>query len=104
MDTSINRGIPDSIRLNDKQNTMATTTIKLDKNTRERLDKLRVHPKESFDDILKRMLDILSIVRMAPERARSRLLLIERQKKIFMPRKSVSKKQAPKKGAEEMKQ
>jgi len=58
------------------------TTIKLDKITKERLDKLRVHSRESYDEILQRVLGILNLSRVDPEKAQSRLRGIERQKRM----------------------
>ncbi len=60
----------------------AVTTIKLYKNTKERLEKLRLHKRESYDDIMQNILEILNLCRASPEKARLRLLEIDRQKKI----------------------
>ncbi len=58
------------------------TTVKLLKGTKDRLDKLRVHRRETYDEILQRVLGILNTCRAEPEKAQSRLLAIERQKKL----------------------
>jgi Zn-finger protein len=58
------------------------TTVKLDRKTKDRLDRLRVHTRETYDEILQRVLGILNICRDDPERAQARLRAIERQKKI----------------------
>jgi hypothetical protein len=58
------------------------TTIKLNRKTKERLDKLRVHKRETYDEILQRVLSILNICITNPELARSKLASIERQKKV----------------------
>ena len=55
------------------------TTIKLTKNTKSRLDKLRVHKRDSYDEILQRMLNILNTCRLEPNRAQAKLRNIERQ-------------------------
>jgi len=57
------------------------TTIKLKKTTKERIEKLRTYPRETYDDILQRMLGILNLARMNPEKAQSKLLNIDRQHK-----------------------
>jgi len=57
------------------------TTIKLGKNTKERLGHLRVYHRETFEEILQKMLGILNICRVNPERARARLMAIDRQRK-----------------------
>lgn len=57
------------------------TTIKVDKKTKDRIDKLRVHKRETYDEILQRVLGILNVARVNPERAQARLRVIERQSK-----------------------
>jgi hypothetical protein len=56
------------------------STIKLSKSTKGRLDHLRVYRRETYDEILIKMLDILNLVRQEPERARAKLIAIDRQK------------------------
>jgi hypothetical protein len=60
---------------------MKITTIKLNNATKERLDKLRVYQRETYDEILGEALDILSLCRISPERARGKLLVIERERR-----------------------
>lgn len=55
------------------------TTIKLSKKTKQRLDKLKVYKRESYEEIVQKILDILNICRVSPERAQRRLILLERQ-------------------------
>lgn len=55
------------------------TTLKLKKTTKERMEKLRTYPRETYDDILQRMLGILNLTRVNPEKAQSKLLIIDRQ-------------------------
>lgn len=55
------------------------TTIKLLNETKNRLDKLRTHKRETYDEILQRTLSILNLARFNPERAQARLRVIERQ-------------------------
>ena len=59
---------------------MTITTIKLDKNTKKRLDKLKSYKRETYNDVLIKMLDILNITRINPEKARFRLIQISRKK------------------------
>ena len=59
------------------------TTIKVNKKTKDRIDKLRVHKRETYDEILQRVLSILNICISNPEKARSKLVSIERQKRII---------------------
>jgi hypothetical protein len=56
---------------------MTTTTIKLSRETKERLEKLREHKRESYDDILRKMLGILNITKSEPEKARSILQKVD---------------------------
>jgi hypothetical protein len=60
---------------------MATTTIKLSKLTKERLDKLKEYKRETYEEILQKMLGILTICRTSPERARENLIALERKKR-----------------------
>ena len=57
------------------------TTIKLGKETKERVDKFRVYRRETYDEILQKLLEILNLCRASPERARARLISIDRQKR-----------------------
>ncbi len=54
------------------------TTIKLNKKTKERIDKLRMHKRETYDEILQSLLDILNLCRVYPEKAKIRLLNMEK--------------------------
>ena len=56
------------------------TTVKLHKKTKERLEKLRVYPRETYDEILGKIIDILNLVRQEPDRARAKLIAIDRHK------------------------
>jgi mRNA-degrading endonuclease RelE of RelBE toxin-antitoxin system len=58
---------------------MKTTTIKLHKKTKERLDHLCEHKRETYDDVLQKVLEIMNICKFNPERARSRLIKIDRE-------------------------
>ena len=60
---------------------MAITTIKLEKETKERLEKLREHKRETYDEILKKILWILNLVKFEPEKARAALDKIDEARK-----------------------
>jgi len=49
------------------------TTIKLLEETKLRIEKLREHKRESYDDILRKILYILNIARDSPEKAKRTL-------------------------------
>ncbi|MBT6689812.1 hypothetical protein HN903_00615 [archaeon] len=67
------------------------TTIKLLEETKFRIEKLREHKRESYDDILRKILYILNTARDSPEKAkrilekiselRNRMIEEERQQK-----------------------
>ncbi len=61
---------------------MPITTMKLSTETKERLNHLRSYKRESYEEILQKLLEILNICRVSPERAKSKLLAIEGRKKI----------------------
>jgi hypothetical protein len=46
------------------------TTIKLLEETKNRIEKLREHKRESYDDILRKILYVLNTARDSPEKAR----------------------------------
>lgn len=54
------------------------TTIKLSKNTKARLEKLKLHKKESHEDSIKRILGILNTLKENPFNAKVRLTEIEK--------------------------
>jgi hypothetical protein len=49
---------------------MAITTIKLSKETKKRLDSLREYKKESYDEILGKILSVLNMCKLDPLKAR----------------------------------
>jgi serine/threonine-protein kinase RIO1 len=49
---------------------MALTTIKLSKETKKRLDNLREYKKESYDEILGKILSVLNMSKLDPLKAR----------------------------------
>ena len=52
---------------------MTKTTIKLDKDTKSRLDKLKIHKRDSYDDVIQKILSILNTLKDNPFQARTRL-------------------------------
>lgn len=58
------------------------TTIKVDKETKLRLDKLKIHEKESYDEILQKILYILNLCKSGSSEARARLLAIDKAKAL----------------------
>lgn len=57
---------------------MRITTIKLEKKTKERLERLKIHPKESYNEAIKKALEILNICRQNPLKGREKLMEIDR--------------------------
>ena len=53
------------------------TTIKLLEETKLRIEKLREHKRESYDDILRKILYVLNVARESPEKAKRVLERIE---------------------------
>ena len=58
------------------------TTIKLAKETKSRLDSLKEHKRESYEEVIEKILGILNICKVNPLRARARLVGIDRQKRV----------------------
>ncbi len=56
---------------------MEITTIKLTKKTKSRLDKLKTHKRDSYEEIVQRMLEILNISRLNPSKAKEKLMEID---------------------------
>ncbi len=63
---------------------MVITTIKLQKETKERLEKLRESKRESYDDILRKILFVLNATRDNPNKAKNILEKVdELRKRMF---------------------
>lgn len=62
------------------------TTIKLDKETKERIEKLREHKRESYDELLRKILGILNITKLEPEKARGILEKIDETRTRNFPK------------------
>lgn len=77
-----------------------TTTIKLTKDTKSRLDRLKEHEKESYEETIKKALNILNITQRSPMLGARILRDIERGKKrgrlIDNPEKIIRRRLAPK--------
>lgn len=58
-----------------------STTIKLSKKTKERLDRLREYKNESYEEVIVKILDIFNLYRVNPGEAVARLALLEQQRK-----------------------
>lgn len=66
------------------------TTLKLESETKQRLEKLREHKRETYDEILRKMLFILNKVRVEPEKAQGILEIIdEKRKRMFEEEKQI---------------
>lgn len=57
------------------------TTVKLKSKTKLRLDHLRVYRRETYDEILEKILDVLNLCRLNPESARAKLIAIDKAKR-----------------------
>ena len=68
-----------------------STTIKIERKTKSRIDKLKSYKRETYDDILQKVLEALNICRINPESARARLVAIDRQNRKLR-RKSIKRK------------
>jgi len=74
------------------------TTIKLQFQTKSRLDKLKEHKRETYDDILRKMLWLLNTLKTAPEKAQYTLKKIDEvQEKLKQKSKNSEPKQENKK-------
>ena len=54
------------------------TTIKLSKLTKERLSKLKSHKRETYEEILQEILNILNLCKANPLKARSKLISLDK--------------------------
>jgi predicted transcriptional regulator len=57
------------------------TTIKLSDTTKQRIDHLKRYPRETYEEILVRMLELLNLTRQSPERARIALIKLEKERR-----------------------
>ncbi len=70
------------------------TTIKISKATKSRIENLRSYKRESYEEIMEKILSVLNLCRIAPESAQRKLILIdkERQRNLKINNKSEAKK------------
>jgi len=68
-----------------------STTIKLSRKTKERLTNLKEHSAESYEEVLKKILYILNLIRKSPELGNKALRIID---------KNIKRKQAVNKEAD----
>ncbi len=60
------------------------TTLKLERETKDRLEKLREHKRETYDDIIRKILYVLNTAREEPAKAKTILEFIdEKRKRMF---------------------
>jgi len=57
------------------------TTIKISGSTKERIERLRLYPRETYEEVMQRILEILNISRISPERAQMKLIAFDKQKR-----------------------
>ncbi len=57
------------------------STIKLSKDTKQRLEKLKEHKRETYEDIVKKILYVLNIVRESPDKAKGILEFIDEKRR-----------------------
>ena len=55
-----------------------TTTIKLSNETKQRLDKLKEHDRETYEQILRKILFVLNMAKKQPEKAQKILNKIDK--------------------------
>ena len=56
------------------------STIKLSKETKQRLEKLKEHNRETYEDLVKKILYVLNIVRESPDKAKGILEFIDEKR------------------------
>ena len=64
--------------------TKKITTIKLSEETKLRIEKLREHKRESYDEILRKILYVLNTVRDEPEKAKRVLVKISENRERIL--------------------
>ena len=62
----------------EEQEKSKITTIKLSQQTKDRLDKLKSHKRETYEGILQEILNILNLCKINPEKARAKLLVLDK--------------------------
>tara|TARA_Y100000310_G_C20128887_1_gene554928 strand:+ start:94 stop:342 length:249 start_codon:yes stop_codon:yes gene_type:complete len=62
------------------------TTIKLERETKARLDRLKEHEKESYNQVIKKILHLLNVYRKSPEQGNKILRTIDsmiKRRKVY---------------------
>jgi predicted DNA-binding protein len=67
------------------------TTIKISQETKERLEKLREHKRETYDDIIRKIMYVLNTVRDEPSKAKAVLEFIDEKRKRMFETEEVQK-------------
>ena len=67
------------------------TTIKLEKKTKDRLEHLRSYKRETYEEIVQKILNILNICLADPEKARSKLITLNKRQRIKAKRDKIEK-------------
>ncbi len=75
---------------------MATTTIKIHKDTKFKLDEFREYKNESYDEIIKKMLYIVKKIKTNPKLSKETLLAIEKARKRIKEGKFITEEEAKK--------
>jgi ATP-dependent helicase/DNAse subunit B len=57
---------------------MASTTIKLSQATKKRLDNLKQYRRETYEDTLQSLLDLLNLCRVDPLKAQHKLRMLDK--------------------------
>ncbi len=68
----------------DKVSLGKITTVKLSLLTKQRLDHLKLYKRETYEEIMQRLLRILNLTRSNPLQARIQLIKLEREQKRNM--------------------
>lgn len=64
-----------------KTNKVKITTVKLSEETKHRLDHLKLYPRETYDEIAQRLLNILNLTMKNPNASRARLINLDKQRR-----------------------
>lgn len=63
------------------------TTIKITRKTKNRLDNLKEYKRESYEEIINKIFEVLNTCKINPIKARSRLIKIDLKRKESMKKK-----------------
>jgi|ETN02SMinimDraft_4_1059925.scaffolds.fasta_scaffold340651_1 tRNA A37 methylthiotransferase MiaB len=64
------------------------TTIKIQKKTKQRLEKLKENKSETYEDLIKKVLWLLNTCKINPESTQEELKRIDKIRKIRFPKKT----------------